>query len=268
MIYLLSTEKDTGSNDALYNLFETHTESTLEVNESYLTDIIGILKLKVKNVGLDGTNIQIKEWPHSLEYAHNNYGAKNSRYILLAQIDKDKFKITALNGFVSYIDTQSLRAKITADKVLNCTHTKNLDTYTIKKDIEFEKLIAQKYEVFRAKSMILGMDTSFEYKIENAEVKLTNYTGQSELVILPNFISTIVNAAFSYKGIEEIRLNENLRYIGNRALQGNNLKQIIIPNSVKLIHRTAFIDNKKSFYDGDEFEATKIKILGKDTIIL
>ena len=105
---------------------------------------------------------------------------------------------------------------------------------------------------------------SFDFIIEGTEVKVKNYTGNSKKVIIPNFVHTICEEAFRNKHIQEIRLNEGLRFIGRKAFTGNNLKQVVVPKSMELMHRYAFEYGGNNIYTKDaEFNDETLKILNK-----
>ena len=57
---------------------------------------------------------------------------------------------------------------------------------------------------------------------------------------LPNSVTKIEDYAFFECMLEEIKLNENLKYIYEGAFQNNKLKELIVPSSVELIDLFAF----------------------------
>ena len=275
MLYLISTD-DLGSNNTTYTLFETHTESVMTVTSDYIKILIQRYKMEIKNVQIKDNNIHIKTWPHSTAREY-----KLNTRVLIAKVNNDKFKLVNYNGDVIYMSKFALEVNIEAANILNCKCEiirengrikdkiyKSIDTYNIKEDKEFEVYIATEYEKFRSKSLLLGLDISFGYKIENNEVKITQYNGTSKKVIIPNFIHTICAWAFEDKGIEEVVLNNNLKYIGKRAFDNNNIQYVVIPESVQMIQRYAFDGNKGLYTERDDFNADCVKILNKNIKIL
>ena len=287
MIYLINI-KNPGMYTEVYTLFETHTESTIEVTAEYIKTLINTYGMSIKNINIENEKIQIKKWPHDIKY----YSVKRhnrTNYILLVKINNNRFKLVSHQGSVVYMTEKALKASIKDDAVINCEYIvikeideeygiaietersdyKSTDTYTIKEDTKFENFIALKYREFKAKSMIVGLNINFKYTIENGEVKLTHYSGESLKVIIPNFVSTICSGAFRYKGIVEIVLNDKLKYIGKSAFEGNMLQNVVIPESVQILYKSAFEGNKGHFYTGkSSLNTDNVKILNKNIKIL
>ena len=110
---------------------------------------------------------------------------------------------------------------------------------------------------------------SFKYKIENREVKIESYTGTSQRVVIPNFVSTICRSAFNNTGVLEIKLNEKLKYIGSYAFKECNIKEIVIPESVEIICKNALMYNRQETYIANSgFNTKVVRIMNKDTIII
>ena len=149
---------------------------------------------------------------------------------------------------------------------------KTEDVYTIQKDKEFEAIIAEKYNNFIAKTIILGYkDTSFEYEVENKEVRITHYIGINRNVIVPPFITAIGKQAFRDSAIETIKFSEELRIIGNEAFntyRKDSIKQVEIPSTVSLIGNNAFKGNIKLSNLGGGIRTKYFKILGDKTVVL
>ena len=79
---------------------------------------------------------------------------------------------------------------------------------------------------------------------------------------------TIVNNAFANSGIEEIQFNEGLKYIGCVAFENCKLKQLVIPKSVQMMHKQAFMCNGSDIYLQDNFNVDIVKILNSKIILL
>lgn len=69
---------------------------------------------------------------------------------------------------------------------------------------------------------------------------ITDYKGDNKDLVLPKGVKEIKDFSFMDKGITSIVLNEDLQRIGNRAFQGNDFIEIIIPKSVSEIGYCAF----------------------------
>ena len=247
MLYLTWTQKRTDGN-IYYRLFETHTESIIEVTDKTVIKLITKSGMKVKNVNIVNGKIEIKDWPnciaqYSLEQDLMIMGAS---YILLSKLKSERFKVISSLGSVGHIDATSLKKYIEKCNVANCSYNaekqeyKSLDTYDTNTTQKFINHIDKKYDEFKAKASLLGLNIDFEYSIENEDVKLRKYTGKSDKVILPSFITTICKGAFRNKGIKEIALNEGLKYIGSDAFTNNNIECIEIPKTVKFVGQSAF----------------------------
>ena len=270
MIYLINF--DNRKVDGKYTLFETHTDSMLRGNIEYIKELLIDYKLKIKNAHLKDGELQIKQWPHTVKQTTNN-----SRYVLLSKINENKFKLVQHDRTIQFMSAEELKINIERSNVMNCAYEiiegvgdtyKSIDTYTITEDKEFEALIDSKYEEFSSKSRMLGLDMSFNYRVENKEVKLYSYKGESKRVILPSFVTSICSNAFVNTRIEEIQLNEGLNYIGHVAFENCRLKQLVIPKSVQLMYQRAFMYNGSDIYLQDKFNTKVVKILNDKMILL
>ena len=93
---------------------------------------------------------------------------------------------------------------------------------------------------------------------------------------MPNFITTIINGAFNYKGITELRLSEGLKFIGSHAFRDNNINTVVIPSTTEFIGDAAFRGNKNlvtvtRVKNGNrivEFNENSFKVLGSKIIII
>lgn len=169
------------------------------------------------------------------------------------------------------MDEHKLMEHIESEQIANCSFKngehKSIDTYSIKVVKKFEQNIKQRYEEFIAKSLMLGLDMQFGYTVENREVKITRYTGASKRVILPNFITTVNKRAFVGGFIEELKLNEGLKYIGNSAFEFNAINQVVIPKTVEFVGYQAFRGNTKLISSGGEY-TNAVNVLSNKTILL
>ena len=269
MLYLIKYQKLRDGKD-IYSLFETHTDSVITVSESTVLELINKHGMEVKNIYIENNRIRVKDWPHAINLHSMDRKDRESEYILLSTIHEIVYKLVDTSGMIMYEQGNQLRKLIDQGKIANCGYEdtrsrvhKSIDTYVIDTDPEFIATVVQKYTEFEAKIALLGLDANFRYKIENKDVKLTAYTGRSNLVVIPSFITTICNEAFAYRGITEVKLNHGLKHIGNKAFYGNNLKYVAIPETVEFIGQGAF------HYNADGAHNKKIyKKLNPDTLII
>ena len=251
MLYVIKIE-ETGDTDVVYHLFDTHTESTFKVTNDEAARLTAKLKLKPMNFSFVSGKIQIKQWPNKIAHYSNGKKVIYSENILLSKLNEDRFKLVCAKeiGKISYCGANTLMSLVEMNKLANCNYIdkehkiyKSIDTYNTKNNLEFIKSIELKYAEFKAKTALIGLDISFEYIIENEDVKITIYTGKSTKVILPNFITCICKKAFAYKEIKEVKLNERLKFIGNDAFYGNEIDYIEIPENVQFVGQGAFYYN-------------------------
>ena len=213
---------------ANYGVFDTQSHSVMWLKPDMLKNIITNNKLKIANDSVQEDQIVLKDWTHGIAVLKfNQAGLERSgpKYILLV-IKDDKGIIVDYKGIISASNRREIERIAKAKNIANCELIENgseyrlstTDTYTVYKDEEFERLIAEKYSKFILKTNMLGIGgISFNYEIENHEVKLQKYTGSNQNVILPSFITVIMEEAFEDSSIKTIKLNAGLKVIGARA---------------------------------------------------
>ena len=229
-------------NQDIYHCFEEHTETIVKVKESTLVDLIENYNIKVNNTQIKNGRIQAGEWPHRIVPNSNCLMNESPNCILLGNIDEKKFKLLNSFGNILYMTDKDLKKKIQSGKVLNCSCVgekekiyKSMDTYNTQTNPELIDYIAKKYAEFRAKSVILGLDISFEYIIEGEDIKIKRYTGTSSKVALPSFVTTICANAFRHSKIQELKLNLGLKRIGHGAFADNNIQCVELPETVEFV---------------------------------
>ena len=245
MLYLTKAEL-TNNNEPIYDLFETHTESTIRADTELVIQLIKTHGMEAKNIYIEDNKVLIKDWPHNIKPYSKNKGERALNYILLGKINEQKFKVINCGGGVILATNEYLKELIDCNIVANCkvkghrwSGYRSIDTYTIVTDPDFISQIDEKYKEFKAKAMLLGMDISFDYIIENKEVKIKRYIGTSNRVMIPNFITAICYEAFAHARIQELTLNTGLKHIGNNAFAGNKVKSIVLPKTVEFVCRQA-----------------------------
>ena len=278
MIYIISTLIEKNS----YVGLETCSNSKIVLNDIELRDLILNTRIQVINASLQGNNIVIRDWGNGIATERNVVRRNQTvtmyegpKYTVISRND-NTYKIVDHTGIISNMSIEQLANMIKTRNVANCTLTDNgvdtlikaKDVYEVEKDEEFEKDIASKYTKFALKSMMLGLNNTFEYTIENHEVILSKYTGKGTDVILPSFITAIGKKAFEFKEIAAIKLNQGLKIIGESALAGNELKYIEIPDTVELVGLGALSNNKKLFKNHREINTEQVKLTNNKTIIL
>lgn len=266
MIYLMSYVK-TSDNIAVYTMYETHTESIMTGDKAYVNKLVSECKMEPVNMIVTNKEIKFKQWPNQIGEAF----IRNHTYILLGRITEQRFKLLRFDERLVYMDKRELMSNIKLGNILNCLFEegeyKSIDTYNTGAEESYRQCVVQKYEVFRAKSLMLGLDISFEYNIEGTEVKIISYTGKSRRVIVPRFITTIAEKAFRNKKIKELTLSEGLKHVGQSAFAYNNLEHVVIPKTVEFVGRLAFQRNTGLVHLNGEYKDT-VKTLSNTTILL
>ena len=283
MIYIICTIKQDTEKIMLYRVYDTCSDSVMLVSPESLKAIISNNRAQVVNAQLQNNNILLKEWANGIaseENAFNSHLAKGCgpSYVLIST----KYfmcKLIGSDGTITKKCKEDLNILVQQGKIANCTQTKGSiklkseDTYEIHWDTEFDKYIKSKYERFIAKTILLGYrNISFEYEIENREVRLKNYTGLNNNVILPPFITAIMKDAFRGKYIKTIRLNHGLKVIGEAAFyhagSSNSLEHIEIPETVEIIGDDAFTGNRKLAKSDGTINTERFKLLSDKTVII
>lgn len=270
MLYFLYTKIVDGA-ETLYTMHETHTESRMTGDINCIKRWIKSCKMELKNMRITDKGMQTKQWPHDITVPYS----ERCVYMLLTEVEAGCFKILRIfDGGIVYMDEKELKENIKFNKVANCLVEqgaakiyKSIDTYKINADNRFRQYIDKKYEEFVAKSLMLGLNISFEYTIENREVKIIKYTGKSSRAILPSFITTITEMAFITRGLRELKLNEGLKYIGRKAFAYNSIKSVIIPRTVVFVGESAFERNLDLVLPSGEYRDTVIKSNDKTVLM-
>ena len=273
MIYIISVTKSENNEPVYYRIFDTCSDSTMLLGADTLRNIISNTNIQVMNANITKDIIILKEWPNGIPTISSigqKYKRSGAKYILLASKYDNTFKIVDYDGNIYNILLDELESRI----ISNCsTNLEMIDTYKIYKDEEFEKAIETKYNSFVAKTLLLGKgQITFDYEIENQEVRLKKYTGKSKEVILPPFVTAIMKDAFSYSNIQTIKINEGLKVIGKRAFVSiqpyGRLERVEIAESVELIGAEAFIENTRLFRADGTLNENRFKLLSTKTVVM
>ena len=242
MIYVICTIKQDKEKIMLYRIYDTCSDSAMLVSPESLTAIILNKRTQVVNARIQNNNIILKEWANGIaseENAFNSYLAKGCgpSYVLVST----KYfmcKLIGSDGKITKKCKEDLNNLVKQEKVANCTQTKSEDVY----------------------------------EIENSEVRLKNYTGSNNDVILTQFITAIMKDAFRGKYIKTIRLNHGLKVIGEAAFyhagSSSSLESIEIPETVEIIGDDAFTGNRKLAKTDGKINTERFKLLSDKTVVL
>ena len=286
MVYIICIQKDEKNEISGYRAFETSSESALELTPGQLRDLIVNNVIQVVNASIQNHSIVIKKWINGITIekklsASNNRMVLGPTHILIAS-ESNSFKVVGYKGGLYIMRNIDLQDLIGSNKMANCgiikirgvKQNKIEDVYTIQKDKEFESHIAEKYNIFIAKTKILGQkDSTFGYQIENKEVRLSHYIGSNRDLIVPPFITAIKQDTFFDNSIEAVRFSEGLKVIGSEAFytynedaasgKGKSIGSVEIPSTVGLICNNAFNGNYKLYDEGKGMDEGKFKIINK-----
>ena len=269
MLYIVSVLKQN-----IYSVYDTCSGSIMSLQKEPLSRIMNTNKMQVINAQIKNNGLFIRDWEtgtytNENEFIENDFATKRKRtkYILIAT-GNNLYKIVEPGKLIYDIDSIQFESIVKLGKIAIPK-----DIHKIHKNEEFEKQISEKYQNFLAKTMLLGCrDMTFKYEIENKEVRLKNYTGKNPKVILPSFITAIMEGACRDKNIETISLNNGLKIIDREAFCNTGvlrgITHIEIPETVELIGRHAFTGNRSIVrYDG-KINIDKFKLLNEETIVL
>ena len=265
MICIVGT-REFPDNSKIYTFYETNTDSFFNGNGNNLREILD--KHGIQNASLSDSSIIIDNQIHcEIKGIHTG-----SPFNLICKINENKFKIVGYDERIICIDRELLEYYVKEQKIANCDiidgKLRCIGNYTVTKEQEFEKSIAEKYIIYTAKSTILGLNMSFNYSIEGKRVKLIKYTGTTINVIVPKFVTAIMEKAFYHSKIETITLDEGLKYIGNEAFAKCNLSEVVMPKSVEFMGMDLFRDNSRLLKDNKKYREDRVKILNKEAIVL
>ena len=284
MLYVISVLGGKDAQALYYRVFDRYSESVATIKPHELMAILLNTKIHVVNAKVVNSNIEISAWPNGIHReitVHENNRIitthSGANYVLLAE-SKDKYKVVYYNGFVSYLWENELRAIVEKGEVSNCCiipdqngdkQLEATDIYKIQTDLDFEQAIDLKYASFIAKTLLLGYKKlTFRYVIENADVKLQEYTGKSQHIILPPFVTVIMKYAFMGDGVATVTLGEGLRTIGAGAFSGGSISRVEIPESVEFIGDRAFNHNNKLFNDDGAINRARFIVRNSKTVVL
>ena len=272
MIYVIGKRHHT--REKWFKCIDTNTETIFDGLAKDICRWILIRRIDIVNVKIVNKETVIEGWFNGIHNAIGKTATETStgaHYVLLCKLDKNKYKIVDYNGKVSYIGKRQLYKHTWNGVVANCKIEDekiiSVGTYDIIENTEFNKHIAEKYNIYIAKTNLLGHNMSFDYTIEGSKVKLVQYTGTSKTVIIPKFITTIMNRAFSDCKTETITLDRGLNHIGGYAFKGCNITQITIPDTVELICPWAFYSNRSLINTEGEY-TQKIKLMSNKTKVI
>lgn len=249
-----------------YKVYETKTDSKIQCSREEVNRMAKVLNRKV--CGLEVGNETYKRSYNSVRKVYDIKSAD----ILIGRVGQDEFKVI-FYGIPQVVSSGKLKNAIGYGTVVNCAIAiengekvyKSMDTCDILVMEAFKQDIKRQYSSFIALTKTMGLDNSFEYEIEGNDVKLKNYTGMSGKVIVPKFITSIMERAFEDSEVTNVKLNNGLKYIGRLAFGNCLLKSLTIPESVQFLFKSALEDNNLIVIDG---KWNNVNILNKNIIML
>lgn len=278
-----------------YKILDILSESCIVLTPNQLKDILLNCNIPVVNAELLVNSIGIHPWVEKItaklsgadnddfinKYeSHMTLTTAGCPFILLAK-EGSLYKVVNYHGALTKLSFDELKTIIREKELANCTtlntagetQIKGVCTYKIIIDRQFEEKIALQYEAFVAKANALGYGTiTFDYEIENHQVKIKKYTGSSRDIILPPFITAIMKNAFSGVALRTLDLNEGLRVIGAGAFTPEDtsdlLGEVEIPSTVELVGPGAFIHNLRLFKNDGTYNMDKLRLRNNKTVIL
>ena len=277
MLYIIYLRTRQTADEITYKVFDTYSGSVLLLKAKSLRSILTSDKLQVANARIDNDIIMIKDWENGVytnesEFAENDFATKKSgpKCVLVAT-GYNLYKVIDSYGRIYNMGTTDFNNTVEHENVVN---TDAKDVYKIYRDKEFEAKIETKYNNFIAKAMILGFkDITFQYEIENKEVRIKNYTGKNKDIIIPPFITAIKAEAFKCKNIKSVIFSHGLKAIGPKAfwtegVTSIGIENIEIPETVETVGNNAFSGNRYLVSSNGAINKRKFKLMSEETIIL
>ena len=283
MLYIVSISKGETGAILHYRGFDTYSESSMLLAPERLKAIILHTDIKVVNAKVENNELVLNNWVNEIHTESTELTVIDNKvvdlhhganFVLLAK-RSGKYKLVGFRGNVYTFEC--IEDTVRAREVANCRlirdrgliRVESADAYELQNDAEFEETIEKKYKGFLAKTMLLGhQGITFDFKIENHDVKLTEYTGSNKHVILPPFITSIMKEAFRRKGIETIKFSEGLKSIGAKAFVHGNIARVEIPESVELIGTGAFGNNPKLFKNTGAINDDRFILRNAKTVVM
>ena len=248
MIYIIGIKQI--EDGRRYLCFDADTESPFELDTDELTNY------KIINMKFINNEWILDQYFNEIHHStkRTSYG---SDYILLCKLAENIYKIVDYTGKVEYILDKQLLHHVRNGSIANCKIEDekiiSIGTYKVTENAAFIQHIKEKYELYIAKTSLLGYNMSFDYIIEGDQVKLVSYTGTSKRMIIPKFITTVIDKAFWKSGIETLTFDIGIKHIGRFAFAGCNISEVIIPDTVEIMGKSAFFDNKKLYSINDGY---------------
>lgn len=256
-----------------YHIIDTLTNSCMSLNQRQLRMLISRCGMQIANAKLQHNSIELRDWVYSK--ATHNY-----RFSLLSK-EGNTYRVTNHKGDIVALTFEEVKQLIELKEIANGSIIDNKgkmeiigqDTYEITTSEKFKESVASKYEIFRAKASLIGCgDISFDYIVENEDVKLKKYTGSSKNILLPSFITSVMKDAFRDVNIRSLNLNEGLKSIGDRAFaprrMSEELGRVEIPSTVEIVGYDAFANNRAMTDGTGMFDRNKLKLRNDTTVVI
>lgn len=241
-----------------YLIYDEKTESTMGIND---LDVLNEYGIGLNNVRLKKEDGKVVIYNVDDELGMlRSYGVSEfERYRMIENVDGVYKAINIEADFVQYVNEKDLESFKEFCSNYDCIREEYIGVEYIKTDNEFKREIDEEYEKYLKKMKVLGLDNSFKYKVEGKDVKLEEYTGSSNKVIIPNFITTICKEAFYRKNIKEVKMGNGVKHIGQRAFYKNNIESLELPNSLEYMFMSALHKNTNLITKG-ELNKDRVKI--------
>lgn len=179
--------------------------------------------------GLEFANIEFKKGELILDSVYRKMRDKN---ILVLNKVGDMYTIFSTSLFVGLrINKVEIDRFIEQERIINYIEEEIIDIREIERDIEFESSIKKEIDKFKSKFGLLGIKLDMAYEILGRDVVLTRYKCD-KLIKIPDCVTALGSKSIESKA-KEVKLGNNIRAIGCRALWNTNVAEIKIPDSVE-----------------------------------
>ena len=245
MWYLHSIKSYGNNGNKTYMIVSDMPKVFLAVNEAQIINM-RLRGIQIENIRFTDKGIKIlKEYNDIYRYNSGTRTVSGAEYRLLGK-KADKYIIVSSTGTVDYIYKQRLENMAKYNRIVNARYvdgkleTKNTTEY--ERDKVYIDKIHNTYNSYINKSKLLGIHSDFKISILGDYVILSEYTGTSKKIIIPEFINAIGEEAFYNTPIEEVVFPDSLKIIHRLAFRACNISEVEVPDTIEYIDSTAFFN--------------------------
>lgn len=250
----------------VYRLYDNKTDSYFSLLASNLEKMVGSKDIEIYN----------SEVLKSQYNGNIYYDNIDTYYVLVSITDGCRYKMLSNYGYIENCTKEEVIMLTKQGLVDNCRfNTGNLtiecisEVEIIETDTEFTRYIADENVKYNIKSKLLGFPSKLSILVEGHNVVLVEFDGNSDKIVLPEFIVSIDKEVFRQLDTGTIKLNNGLKYIGKHAFANCNIRQIVLPDTLKYVYGSAFYGNDRLYLNDESkiIDYSKVIVKGNTIII-